>query len=159
VCQTRLKLSWKVNECMPLPPPPAPLPPGHGSARPAAAACSRPATDARDPPTPPGRPPIARCTAVARSSTRPQGLTLVHFSAQFERCVWDRGCTKGLCSPCCGGLRGCIWCAGCFLVSDTAQVELRSLDECTPLPVLWHPRALHVGTRQNMGSKHQAEGT
>jgi hypothetical protein len=29
-----------------------------------------------------------------------QGLTLVHFSAQLERFVWDRGCAEGLCSPC-----------------------------------------------------------
>ena len=30
---------------------------------------------------------------------------------------------KGLCSPCSGGVRGC---SGCFCVSDTAQVELKS---------------------------------
>jgi hypothetical protein len=24
--------------------------------------------------------------------TQRQGLTLVHFSAQLERCLWDRGC-------------------------------------------------------------------
>ena len=29
-----------------------------------------------------------------------QGLTLVHFSAQLERFVWDRECTQRLCSPC-----------------------------------------------------------
>ena len=29
-----------------------------------------------------------------------QGLTLVHFSAQHERFLWDRGCAEGLCSPC-----------------------------------------------------------
>jgi hypothetical protein len=29
-----------------------------------------------------------------------QVLTLVHFSAQFERFVSDRGCSWGLCSPC-----------------------------------------------------------
>jgi len=28
------------------------------------------------------------------------GLTLVHFSAQLKRFVWDRGCAQGLCSPC-----------------------------------------------------------
>ena len=60
------------------------------------------------------------------SVTRQQGLTLVHFSAQLERSVWDRGCAQGLCSPCQGGVRRCLGCVGCFLVSDTAQVELRS---------------------------------
>ena len=29
-----------------------------------------------------------------------QGRTLVHFSAQFERFLSDRGCAQGLCSPC-----------------------------------------------------------
>jgi len=52
-----------------------------------------------------------------------QGLTLVHSSAHSERFVLDRGCTLGLCSPV---LRGCVGCVGCALVSDTAQVELRS---------------------------------
>jgi hypothetical protein len=28
-----------------------------------------------------------------------QGLTLVHFSAQLERFVWDRGCATVLVSP------------------------------------------------------------
>jgi len=32
--------------------------------------------------------------------THHQGLTLVNFSAQLERFVWDRGCTQGLCIPC-----------------------------------------------------------
>jgi hypothetical protein len=51
------------------------------------------------------------------------GLTLVHFSAQLERLLWDRGCAWGLCSPCERGIRGCI---GWFCVSGTAQAELRS---------------------------------
>ena len=55
-----------------------------------------------------------------------QGLTLVHLSAQLERFAWDRGCTQGLYSPCQGGVRGCSGCVGCFLASDTAQVELKS---------------------------------
>ena len=29
-----------------------------------------------------------------------QGLTLVHCSAQLERCLWDRGCAWGWCCPC-----------------------------------------------------------
>ena len=24
----------------------------------------------------------------------------LHFSAQLERFLWDRGCAQGLCSPC-----------------------------------------------------------
>ena len=55
-----------------------------------------------------------------------QGLTLVHFSAQLECFERDRGCAYGLCSPCEGGVRGCLVCVGCFCVSDTAQVELKS---------------------------------
>ena len=55
-----------------------------------------------------------------------QGLTLVHFSAQLERFVWDRGCAQGMCSPCKGGVKGCSGCVGCVPVSDTAQVKLRS---------------------------------
>jgi len=31
-----------------------------------------------------------------RSGGGGQGLTLVHFSAQLERFVWDRGCAQGL---------------------------------------------------------------
>jgi len=33
------------------------------------------------------------------SAAAAQGLAFVHFSAQLERCVWDRGCAQGLCSP------------------------------------------------------------
>jgi hypothetical protein len=33
------------------------------------------------------------------------------------------GARRGLRSPCCGGVRRCV---GCFLVSETAQVEVRS---------------------------------
>jgi hypothetical protein len=55
-----------------------------------------------------------------------QGLTLVNFSAQLERFLWDRGCAEGLCSPCYGSVWGCLGCVGCFCVSDTAQVELTS---------------------------------
>jgi len=55
-----------------------------------------------------------------------QGLTLVHFSAQLERFVWDRGYAEWLCNLCEGVVRGCSGCVGCFIVTDTAQVELRS---------------------------------
>jgi len=36
----------------------------------------------------------------AVSAAATQGLTLVHFSAQLERFVWDRECAQGFCSPC-----------------------------------------------------------
>jgi hypothetical protein len=68
-----------------------------------------------------GRHPFSRCGFASS-----QGLTLVHFSAQLERFFWGRGCAWGLCSPCSGGATGCLGCIGYFLVSDTAQVELRS---------------------------------
>ena len=46
--------------------------------------------------------PRKRRTSVRCSepSEKRQGLTLVHFSAQLERIVWDRGGAYGLCSPC-----------------------------------------------------------
>jgi hypothetical protein len=58
-----------------------------------------------------------------------QGLTLVHFSAQLERILWDRGAIRGC-------LRGVLEVSGgvkeyqglvkvCF-VTETAHVELRS---------------------------------
>jgi hypothetical protein len=37
--------------------------------------------------------------AVAMNASS-QGLTLVHFSAQLERTLWERGCSPGLHSPC-----------------------------------------------------------
>ena len=54
-----------------------------------------------------------------------QGLKVVHFSAQLDRCVWGKGRAQGFCSPYQGGFRGCR-CSGCLCVSDTAQVELNS---------------------------------
>jgi len=36
-----------------------------------------------------------------------QGLTLVHFSAQCKRFLWDRGCIWGSLRGCLGGTRGC----------------------------------------------------
>jgi len=38
----------------------------------------------------------------ASAGARRQGLTLVHFSAQLERLLCDRGAVRG----CCGGIRG-----------------------------------------------------
>ena len=51
-------------------------------------------------------------TASAGSPSRParptswQGLTLVHFSTQDKRLVWDRGCIQGFFMGCLGGVRG-----------------------------------------------------
>ena len=33
---------------------------------------------------------------------------------------------KELCSPCKGDVKECLGCVGCYLVTDTAQVELKS---------------------------------
>jgi len=64
--QSQLKLSGNGNECEPLPTT------THFS----------------------GSKICSRCeSAVAAAG---QGLTLVHFSAQLERFVWDRGCTSGV---------------------------------------------------------------
>ena len=61
-----------------------------------------------------------------------QGLTLVHFSAQLKRFLWDRGCIEGLLRGCfagvqveSGGVGGC-WGVRVYFVSETAQVELKS---------------------------------
>jgi hypothetical protein len=54
-----------------------------------------------------------------------QGLTLVHFSAQLERFVWDRGARRDCVARIKGVLGGVKGVKGVF-VSDTAQVELRS---------------------------------
>jgi len=37
-----------------------------------------------------------------------QGLTLVHFSAQRKRFMWDRGCTQGLVRGCLGVYSGVL---------------------------------------------------
>jgi len=47
-----------------------------------------------------------------------QGLTLVHFSAQRKRFLWDKGVhsgnVKGVFSRCCaGGIRGYLRCILC----------------------------------------------
>jgi hypothetical protein len=49
------------------------------------------------------------CASAKPSRSRPpprqQGLTLVHFSAQLERFVWDRGARRG----CVGRVKGVSW--------------------------------------------------
>jgi hypothetical protein len=54
------------------------------------------------------------------------GAYIRPLKAQLQRFVWDMGCVYGLFSPCSGGARVCLGCVGCFLVSDTAKVELKS---------------------------------
>jgi len=61
-----------------------------------------------------------------RAAPRRQGLTLVHFSAQLKRFVWDRGCIEGLFGGCSWGVWGHEGVQRVYFVSETAQVELRS---------------------------------
>ena len=58
--------------------------------------------------------------------TYEQGLTLVHFSAQLERFLWDKGCMQGLFRWCVGGFRGYEGVLRVYFVSENAQVELKS---------------------------------
>ena len=55
-----------------------------------------------------------------------QGLTLVHFSAQRKRFRWDLGCMQGLFRGCLEGVKGHYGAFRVYLVSETAQVELKS---------------------------------
>ena len=63
---------------------------------------------------------MAQCVASS------QGLTLIHFSAQLERFVWNRGCIQGGVRGCSGGIRGYCGVCGVYFVSETAQVELKT---------------------------------
>jgi len=54
-----------------------------------------------------------------------QGLTLVHFSAQLERFLWDRGGIQGLFKGSSGVIRGYRRVCRVYFVSETAQVELK----------------------------------
>ena len=59
---------------------------------------------------------------------RPQvrGLHSSTFQLNLSALYGIGGVCKGLCSPCSEVVRGCLGCAGCFLVTDKAQVEMRS---------------------------------
>jgi len=60
------------------------------------------------------------------SSFAGQGLTLVHFSAQRKRFLWDRGCIEGLFRGCSGGLRGSggiRGCVGCILCQKRLRLS------------------------------------
>jgi hypothetical protein len=62
------------------------------------------------------------------TSTMDQGLTLVHFSAQRKRFLWDRGASGGriwgLSRGRLGHARGYEGVSKVAFVSETAQVEL-----------------------------------
>ena len=70
-------------------------------------------------------PRAATSARMCRSAPR-QGLSLVHFSAQRKRFLWDRGCIKGLFRGCLDGVRGYQGLLDVYFVSETAQVELKS---------------------------------
>ena len=55
-----------------------------------------------------------------------QGLTLVHFSAQCKRFLWDRRCIQGLFRGCLRVVRAYEGVCRVYLMSETAQVELKS---------------------------------
>jgi len=61
-----------------------------------------------------------------REGTATQGHTLVHFSAQLKRLLWDRGCMQGLFGGCSGGVTKHKGVFSVYFVSETAQVELQS---------------------------------
>ena len=50
--------------------------------------------------------PLVRVLDEAPGGAHHQGLTLVHFSAQRKRFLWDRGCISGLSRGCLGAFRG-----------------------------------------------------
>jgi len=51
---------------------------------------------------------------------RNQGHTLVHYSAQCKRFLWDRGGIYGLLTVCEGGAEGC---AGCILFQKRLRLS------------------------------------
>ena len=72
--------------------------------------------------------PACLCSLKARPASLPsfsQGRTLVHFSAQRKRFLWDRGCIQGFLRGCVGGVRGYHGTFRVCFVSETAQVELK----------------------------------
>jgi len=74
LCRERLKLSRKVEECF------APASKSSlDSSRHVASEVDRART-------------VYGCPMDMKKGTSPQGLTLVHLSAQSKRFVWDKGC-------------------------------------------------------------------
>ena len=64
-------------------------------------------------------------SATMRTTTI-QGLTLVHFSAQCKRFLWDRGCIEWMFRRCLGGVRGYQGLCRVYFVLETAQVALKT---------------------------------
>ena len=95
------------------------------------------------PPSPPSPPPPSLAPSLASASSPPaaggalssspaggalrQGLTLVHFSAQRERVLWDKGYIEGL-------FRVCLWvvwgCLGCICVRNGSAEKWTSVSPC-----------------------------
>jgi len=74
-----------------------------------------------------------------RNTATEQGLTLVHFSVQLKRFLWDRGCMQRLLTACLEGIQGVLggikgYKGVCRLNcgSETAQVQLKSAGVCAP---------------------------
>jgi len=86
----------------------------------------------RAPPPSPPRPTFAQSGEIllrgrlVRGAVRGRGLHSSTFQLNLSAFYGIGGVRKGLCSPCQGGVGGCLVCGGCFLVTDTAQVELKS---------------------------------
>jgi len=68
----------------------------------------------------------ARVASSTVAATGPrQRLTLVHFSAQRERFLWDRGCNEGFFRGCLAGILSRYGAFKMSFVSGMAQVELK----------------------------------
>ena len=71
---------------------------------------------------------IVPFTAIATPTVN-QGLALVHFSAEFQRILWDRGAFRGCLGGVkvvSGGIKEYHGVLRVYILSGTAQVELRS---------------------------------
>jgi hypothetical protein len=97
LCQTRLRLSRKVDECQP-------LAVGRGGQQRGGQ--------------------WWRGGLTRRRRAHRQGLTFVQFSARRKRFLWDRGCIQGLFRGCLGDIRGYYRVLRVCFISETAQVEL-----------------------------------
>ena len=67
---------------------------------------------------------LKECTSDAQAAR--QGPTLVYFSAQRKRFLWDRGCIWGLFMGRLVGTGGCQGGHRVYFVSETAHVEPKS---------------------------------
>ena len=71
------------------------------------------------------RPTACGSTPRAAAGTRAchQGLTLVQFSAQRKRFLWDMGCMWGLLRGCWGDITGYLGLLSVYFGSGRSQVE------------------------------------